>query len=52
VLFLVPDGLFQCFSHGLLPGFLDLLFHLREVGGCRHLDFERYLYLHEGILLL
>jgi len=48
----LPDGLFQGLAQGLLSGLLDLLFHLRKICGCRYLHLERYLYLHEGNLLL
>src|SRR5205814_9863714 len=44
----VSDGLFHSLSHGRMPGLLDLLFHLGEIGGCRDLDGERYLDLHES----
>jgi hypothetical protein len=31
----LPDGLFQGLAHGLLTGFLNLLFHLGEACACR-----------------
>jgi hypothetical protein len=47
LLFPLSYGLLQRLSHGLLPCFLDLLLHFLSTCGCRQLDFERYLNLHE-----
>jgi len=52
LVFPVSDGLFHGFAHGLLSYFLNVLFHFGDACGCFDLDDERYLYVHERVLLL
>src|SRR5437016_7598826 len=52
LVFPLSDGLFECLAHGLLSYVLHLVFHLGQTGTFRNLDGERYLYLHERLLLL
>src|SRR6266700_7099231 len=52
LVFSFPDRLFERLSHPLLTCFLNTLFHLCYACACPNLDGERYLYVHERILLL